>query len=61
MQLNAAVEKERKALDKELALQLRTNSLETQLSELRQERTQLLASLEFEKTKSETFEESQRR
>ena len=61
VQLNAAVEKERKTLDKELMQQLRINSLETQQSELRQERAQLLASLEFEKAKSETLEEAQRR
>ena len=56
--MNAAIEKERAAVEKEMMLQSRVGGLETQVQSLRQERAQLVASLEMEKTKLETLEES---
>lgn len=60
-QLNLAVEKERSASEKEATLQSRVTALENQLAALRQERVQLLASLELERAKLETLEEGQQR
>ena len=60
-QLSSAVEKERNAVEKELTFQARVSALETQLTSLRQERSQLLASLELERAKLETLEEGQQR
>ena len=60
-QLSAAVEKERSATEKALTLQSRITHLERQTASLRQERSRLAASLELEKAKAETLEESQQR
>ena len=60
-QLNLALEKERSASEKEATLQSRVTALENQLAALRQERAQLLASLELERAKLETLEEGQQR
>ena len=60
-QLNLAVEKERSASEKEVTLQSRVTALESQLAALRQERAQLLASLELERAKLESLEEGQQR
>lgn len=60
-QLNTAVEKERSAVERDMTLQSRVGGLEGQLSALRQERSQLVASLEMEKTKLQTLEETYQR
>ena len=60
-QLASATEKERSAVEKELTLQSRIGTLDAQLSSLRQEKSQLLASLELERAKLETLEEGQQR
>ena len=60
-QLNTAVEKERSAVERDMTLQSRVVGLEGQLSALRQERSQLVASLEMEKTKLQTLEETYQR
>ncbi len=60
-QLASSTEKERNAVEKELALQSRVGVLETHLSSVRQEKSQLLASLELERAKVETLEEGQLR
>ena len=60
-QLTAAVEKERSSTEKALTLQSRVTHLEKQSASLRQEKSRLAASLELEKAKAETFEESQQR
>ena len=44
-----------------MTLQSRVGGLEGQLSALRQERSQLVASLEMEKTKLQTLEETHQR
>ncbi len=60
-QLNVVMEKERSATEKELTLRSRVAALETQLSNVRQEKSQLLATVELERAKLETLEESQHR
>ena len=60
-QLNAAGEKERSATEKLLTVQSRVGSLEEQVKSLRQERSQLVATLETEKTKLQTLEETHQR
>ena len=60
-QLNLAVERERTAVEKEMRLQSRVNALETQLSGIRQEKSQLLATVELERAKLETLEEGHHR
>lgn len=60
-QLNVVMEKERSAVEKELTLKSRVSGLETQLSNVRQEKSQLLATVELERAKLETLEESQHR
>ena len=60
-QLNSASEKERSATEKFLTFQSRLGSLEEQLTSVRQERSQLVASLEAERTKLSTLEETHRR
>ncbi len=60
-QLATSTENERSAVEKELTLQSRVSILEAQLSSLRQEKSQLLASLELERAKLETLEEGQQR
>ena len=60
-QLNVALDKERSAAEKELTLRSRVAALETQLSNVRQEKSQLLATVELERAKLETLEESQHR
>ena len=60
-QLNTAVEKERSAIERDMTLQSRVGGLEGQLSALRQERSQLVASLQMEKTKLQTLEETHQR
>ena len=60
-QLGSASEKERNAVEKELTLQSRVSALETQLGSLKQEKSQLLATLELERAKLETLEEGQQR
>ena len=60
-QLGAAVEAERSAVESEMMMQGRMNLLESQVTSLRQERTQLTASLEMERTKLQTVEEAHQR
>ena len=60
-QLSSAVEKERSAVEKELTLQSRVGALETQVTNLRQEKSQLLVTLELERAKLESLEETQQR
>ena len=60
-QLNVVLEKERSATEKEMTLKSRVSALETQLSTVRQEKSQLLATVELERAKLETLEESQHR
>ena len=60
-QLSQSSEKERSAVEKELTLQLRVRTLEPQISGTKQEKSQLLATLELEKAKLQTLEESQQR
>ena len=60
-QLNVALEKERSAVEKHLTLKSRVGALETQLSSTKQEKSQLLATVELERAKLETIEESQHR
>ena len=60
-QLNVVLEKERSAVEKEMTLKSRVSALETQLSNIRQEKSQLLATVELERAKLETLEESQHR
>ncbi len=60
-QLSAALEKERSATEKMMLLKSRVTSLETQLGSTRQEKSQLLATIELERAKLETLEEGQHR
>ena len=60
-QLSQSSEKERSAVEKELTLRSRVGTLETQLSGTKQEKSQLLATLELERAKLQTLEESQQR
>ena len=61
-QLSQSSEKERSAVEKELTLRSRVRTLETQLSGTKQEKSQLLATLnELERAKLQTLEESQQR
>ena len=60
-QLSQSSEKERSAVEKELTSQSRVRNLETQLSSTKQEKSQLLASLELERAKLQTLEENQHR
>ena len=60
-QLSMAVEKERSSTEKMMTLQSRVTALEKQTTSLRQDKSRLTASLELEKAKVETFEESQQR
>ena len=59
--MNLSSEKERGAVEKYLTLQSRVGAMETQLGSLRQEKSQLLATLELERAKLETLEEGQQR
>ena len=59
--MNLSSEKERGAVEKYLTLQSRVSAMETQLGSLRQEKSQLLATLELERAKLETLEEGQQR
>lgn len=56
-----AVEKERGSTEKMMTLQSRVTALEKQTTSLRQDKSRLTASLELEKAKVETLEESQQR
>ena len=60
-QLSQSSEKERSAVEKEMTLQSRVRALEGQLSGTKQEKSQLLATLELERAKLQTLEESQHR
>lgn len=60
-QLNLSSEKERNAVEKYLTLQSRVGAMEAQLVSLRQEKSQLLATLELERAKLETMEDGQQR
>ena len=60
-QLSVAAEKERSATEKAMTLQARVKVLENQTASLRQEKSRLMASLELEKAKTETLEETQQR
>lgn len=60
-QMNAAIEKERAAVEKEMLIQSRVGGLESQVHSLRQEKAQLVASFEMEKTKLDTLEETYQR
>lgn len=60
-QLNLSSEKERNAVEKHLTLQSRVGAMEAQLVSLRQEKSQLLATLELERAKLETMEDGQQR
>lgn len=60
-QLNVALEKERSAVEQHMTLKSRVGALETQLSGVKQERSQLLATVELERAKLETLEEGQHR
>ena len=59
--MNEAIDKERVAVEKEMTLQSRVTGLENQVQSLRQERAQLAAALEMEKTKLQTLEETYQR
>ena len=60
-QLNMALDKERSALDKEMTMRVKVGSLENQLSNIKQEKSQLQAAVELERAKLETLEEGQHR
>ena len=60
-QLSASSEKERAAVEKELTARSKVKSLEAHVSSLRQEKSQLLASIELERAKLETLEEGAQR
>ena len=60
-QLSIEVEKERSSTEKAMTLQSRVSALEKQIALLRQDKSRLTASLELEKAKAETLEESQQR
>ena len=60
-QLSVAVEAERNAVEREMMLQGRVNLLESQMNSLRQERSQLTAALEMERTKLQTIEDGHQR
>ncbi len=60
-QLNTASEKERSTIETNLTFQSRISSLEEQLTSVRQERTQLMASLETERAKLIALEETHQR
>lgn len=60
-QLNVALEKERSAVEQHMILKSRVGALESQLSSVKQEKSQLLATVELERAKLETLEESQHR
>ena len=60
-QLSQSAEKERSVVEKEMCLQSRVKTLESQLSGTKQEKSQLLATLELERAKLQTLEESQQR
>lgn len=60
-QLNVALEKERSTMEKHMTLKSRVGALEAQLSSVKQEKSQLLATVELERAKLETLEESQHR
>lgn len=55
------MEKERSAVEKEMTFRSKIGTMESQLSNLRQEKSQLLATVELERAKLETLEESQHR
>ena len=59
--MNTAIEKERAAVEKEMLIQSRVGGLEAQVHSLRQEKAQLIASFEMEKTKLDTLEETHQR
>ena len=60
-QLSIASEKERSVQEREMTLQNRVGVLEARLGSLRQEKSQLVASLELEKTKLQSLKEEQQR
>ena len=60
-QLSQSSEKEQSAVEKELTLRSRVRTLETQLSGTKQEKSQLLETLELERAKLQTLKESQQR
>lgn len=60
-QMNEAIEKERVAVEKEMTLQSRVTGLENQVQSLCQERAQLSAALETERTKLQTLQETYQR
>ena len=60
-QLNIALDKERSAVEREMTMKSRVNALENQLSNVRQEKSQLQATVELERAKLETLEEGQHR
>ena len=60
-QLNVALEKERSAVEQHMILKSRVGALELQLSSVKQEKSHLLATVELERAKLETLEESQHR
>lgn len=51
------MEKERSAVEKEMTLQSKVNVLESQLGNLRQEKSQLLATVELAEAKLQTLQE----
>ena len=59
--MSIEVEKERSSTEKAMTLQSRVSALEKQIASLRQDKSRLTASLELEKAKAETLEESQLR
>ena len=60
-QLSQSSEKKQSVVEKEMTLQSRVRALEGQLSGIKQEKSQLLATLELERAKLQTLEESQHR
>jgi chromosome segregation ATPase len=58
---NEAIERERVAMEKEMVLQSKVKSLDNQVQSLRQERAQLGAALELEKTKLQSLDENYQR
>ena len=60
-QLSIASEKERTVQEREMTFHSRVGVLEAQLSSLRQEKSQLVAALELEKTKLQALKEEQQR
>ena len=60
-QLSQSSEKKQSAVEKEMTLQSRVRVLEGQLSGIKHEKSQLLATLELERAKLQTLEESQHR